>query len=55
MKTIIDFDDLTGRGEPAISLVDSEGADRVGVLVGGEQKVRRRVECKKSGKPFNDK
>ena len=55
MKTIIDFDDLTGRGEPAISLVDSEGDDRVGVLVGGEQKVRRRVECKKSGKPFNDK
>ena len=38
MKTIIDFDDLTGRGEPAISLVDSEGDDRVGVLVGGDRK-----------------
>jgi hypothetical protein len=54
VKTIIDFDDLTGRGEPAISLVDPEGDDCVGVLVGGEQKVRRRVECQKMGKPFND-
>jgi len=54
VKTIIDFDDLTGRGEPAISLVDSEGDDRVGVLVGGVKKVRRRIGAKKSGKPFND-
>ena len=54
MKTIIDFDDLTGRGEPFISLVDSEGDDRVGVLVDGKQKVRRRVECRKLGKRFND-
>jgi hypothetical protein len=38
----------------AIALVDAEGDDRVGVVVGREQKVRRWVECKKSGKPFND-